>query len=89
MVSLYHQHEIHTHPRQYAKSQPLHQTKSSTSSPSQPKTSSHGNGSTITTMHGELVLIDTDILLITQNPSDFAGFPDIELFSPSSFLEAL
>jgi len=28
-------------------------------------------------------------LLITQNPSDFDGFPEIKIFSPDSFLEAL
>jgi len=28
-------------------------------------------------------------LIITQNPSDFADFPDIQIFSPGSFLEAL
>ncbi|MGC9312860.1 MAG: type II toxin-antitoxin system VapC family toxin [Sediminispirochaetaceae bacterium] len=28
-------------------------------------------------------------MLITQNPDDFADFPDIQIFSPSSFLKAL
>jgi len=28
-------------------------------------------------------------LLITQNPSDFADFTDIQNFSPSSFLDLL
>ncbi|MDY7027235.1 MAG: PIN domain-containing protein [Spirochaetota bacterium] len=28
-------------------------------------------------------------MLITQNPDDFADFPDLQIFSPSSFIEAL